>query len=82
MTDDGWSLPEIGIALLRVHPSHLVGDEALLALQLWRLWQGGLAGGGPLPEAGGSLEQPSALIAAFQIMSAAEAALTRRSPHG
>jgi hypothetical protein len=40
---------------------------------LWRLFKGGGMGPGPLPCAGGSGDQPAALMDAFAIMSGAEA---------
>jgi len=51
----------------------------LTMLKLWRLYRGGggLAGAipGHLPEAGGTLDQAAIMLHAFDLMSAAEAAL-------
>ena len=60
-------LPELGE--LRVHPAHLVGRDALLALELWREWRGGGMAAGHLPEAGGTLHQAACLYAAFAVLS-------------
>jgi hypothetical protein len=41
-------------------------------IRLWRMSQGGMAGPGPLPEAGGVLDQAAIMLQAFGIMNAAE----------
>jgi hypothetical protein len=81
MTDDCWSLPEIGWPEIRIHPMHLTDADDIDLLRLWRAWDGGH---GPLPETGGQLDQPAAVMTAFAIMTAAEGALrkTRYSDHG
>jgi hypothetical protein len=84
MTGDCWSLPEIGWDEINVHPFHLLDEDDLLLLEMWRAWQGGMAGPGPLPEPGGLMDQPACVIASFHIMSAAEVALkpSRPKDHG
>lgn len=47
-------------------------------LRLWRLYQGSGFGPGPMPERGGALDQPTIMLEAFDIMSAAEAELKER----
>ncbi len=84
MERDCWALPEIGWPELRIHPLHLLDEEDFVLLQLWRASQGGLSGPGPLPEAGGLLDQPACVMACFDVMSAAEAAIKKavRREHG
>lgn len=45
-------------------------------VELWRLWGGGMSGH-LLPEPGGTLDQPVAMIAAFRVMDAAAAEVRR-----
>ena len=42
-------------------------------LRLYRLWAGGGMAMGPLPCAGGTVDQPTALLQAFQVLSQADA---------
>lgn len=44
-------------------------------VRLWRLYQGGGMGPGYLPDAGGTMDQPVAMLEAFSLMSAYEAEL-------
>lgn len=44
-------------------------------LRLWRLYRGGGMGPGHLPDPGGTMDQPCAMLEGFSIMSAAEAQL-------
>jgi len=74
MTDDCWWIPEFELEL-RAHPMHLVDDEILEVLDLWRLWRA--TGGMHLPAPGGLLSQPACLIAAFRTLDATAAALQR-----
>ena len=46
-------------------------------LSAWYAWSGGMSGHGPLPWAGGYLEQPALLMDAFATLSAGQAALRR-----
>lgn len=91
MEDDGWELPEIGCPDLRVHPMYLVDADDLALLDLWHAYRGrdggtfATMGGvlrlpptpGHLPFDGGVADQPACVWAAFRIMEAAHAALTR-----
>ena len=51
-------------------------------LDVWQLYRGGGGGmgGGPgfLPDAGGAMDQPTAMLKAFGVMSAAEARMRRK----
>ena len=40
-------------------------------LRLWSLWRGGGMAPGPLPEAGGIMDQPAIMLEAFAAMTAA-----------
>lgn len=42
-----------------------------MIFELWCAARGGLGGAGPLPEAGGLLDQPAFVMAAFAVMGAA-----------
>ena len=53
------------------NPAYDVEPATHELVRLWRLAQGGM-GLGLLPEAGGSLDQPAILLAAFDVMTAAE----------
>ena len=44
-------------------------------LRLWSLWRGGGMAPGPLPEAGGIMDQPAIMLEAFAVMTAGEAEL-------
>lgn len=65
---DGWVFPEIGLGLT-AHPRHLVDEAAQALVKIWSMTRGGLGGPGPLPAAGGALDQPAALIAALDHLS-------------
>lgn len=78
LVDDCWTLEEVGWPELTVHPLHIVDDEDL---QLVRLWRQHDHGHGPLPSAGGSLDQSSSLMACFDILDAVETALIKKH-HG
>ena len=56
----------------RVNPCHLVTDDALEMISLWRLFQQG-----HLPDQGGVMDQAAAMIDAFGIMSSAEGELAK-----
>lgn len=60
------------------NPRFLVTAESLETLRLWRYARGGMAGPGPLPEAGGLLDQSAWLMAAFDVMSGAAAVLEKK----
>ena len=47
-------------------------------LSLWNAFRGGGMGGGHLPAAGGMMDQPACVMAAFAIMSACAAALEKK----
>lgn len=68
-THDVWELFGEGY---RVNPRHLVTDDDLDMIRLWRLFQQG-----HLPDTGGVMDQPAAMIDGFGIMAAAEADLAR-----
>lgn len=53
----------------------LIGEGEIEMLRLWRAYRGGGMGPGHLPEAGGLMDQAAIILAAFDIMSAAEAEL-------
>lgn len=78
MQDDAWDLSVIGIPELKVHPMHLVDDDDLLILEMYRAYRGGMGATGPLPEAGGYSDQPAYLMAAFAILAAADAAFRKK----
>lgn len=65
---------------------HLIDDEDRELLAIWRRGRGGggLLGGGSghLPEAGGVMDQACATLASLDVMDAAYAALTEKSPDG
>jgi hypothetical protein len=63
-----------------VHPSYLVTEEASAAWQLFRAYWGGGFAPGSLPFAGGYAEQPACIIASFDLLAAAEAALAPKKP--
>lgn len=55
---------------------NLMEPEDHIIIAAWRLFRsGGMGGPGHLPFAGGSLQQPAALMQALEAMSGAEAAL-------
>ncbi len=66
---DVWELFGAGY---RVNPRHLVTDDALEMVSIWRLFQQGL-----LPDEGGVVDQAAAMIDAFGIMSSAEGELAK-----
>jgi hypothetical protein len=63
---------------LRVHPSHVVSEDAALAWQLFKAYFAGGFSPGTLPFAGGYAEQPACVIATFDILADAESRLTRK----
>lgn len=72
MQGDCWTFPEQGWPVLRVHPVHLLDDDDLACVEIWRAWRGDGAGNGRLlPFAGGSAQQPAALMSALRHMDAA-----------
>ncbi len=78
MQDDAWvHLAGIGIAELVVHPLSVLDGEDLLLIELHRTRQGGMGGEGPLPEAGGYLDQAACTMASLALMGAAQAALRK-----
>ena len=54
---------------------HVVGQEEIALVRLWRMFAGGGMGLGPLPFAGGAADQPAIVLASFDIIGAAMAAL-------
>ncbi len=58
------------------NPRQLVGEGEWVVVQLWQAYRGGGMGGGHLPEAGGMLQQPAALMDAFALMNSCAKALT------
>ncbi|MDP6884880.1 MAG: hypothetical protein QF830_12145 [Rhodospirillales bacterium] len=56
----------------RVNPCHLVTDDALEMISLWRLFQQA-----HLPDDGGVMDQAAAMIDAFGIMTSAEDQLAK-----
>ena len=75
---DPWTLPEIGIDVLRVNPRYLVEPDALAFLDVWFAYRGGGMGRGPLPDAGGYLDQAAWTMDAFRICFAVASAVERR----
>lgn len=85
--------PELKLAV-RCHPAALIGEEEWGVYQLWRLCRGGKVTGriqgmaagivqsDPIarswPAAGGASDQDAWLMAAFDTLDAADAALTAR----
>jgi hypothetical protein len=53
----------------RTNPAHLVGPDEQAMLKLWSLHD---SPAGHLPDGGGSAEQPSIMLDAFAVMSAAK----------
>lgn len=47
-------------------------------IRLWRLYQGGMYGGGMLPQAGGVMEQSIVMMDAFAFMNATEAEIRKK----
>ncbi len=68
-SDEVWELFGAGY---RVNPRHLITDDALEMISIWRLFQQG-----HLPDQGGVVDQAAAMIDAFGIMSSAEGELAR-----
>ncbi|MGE0253478.1 MAG: hypothetical protein AB7H93_23625 [Vicinamibacterales bacterium] len=86
MRGNAWVVEEIG-AVLRVHPSHLVDPEHLALVAAWFTHAGGGGGmlgasPGPLPCAGGALDQPAWVMDAFSVIGCAVTALRKRSTDG
>lgn len=46
-------------------------------LEIWQLYRGGGMGPGHLPDAGGIMDQPTAMLRAFAVMTATERALRK-----
>lgn len=63
-----------------MHPQHLIDEETLMLVGLWRRHAGGMTGAGPLPFAGGAAEQPAITAAAFTVCDVAMAAIRRAFP--
>ena len=59
------------------NPKLLLGQDEAEMVRLWRMTRGGDFGQGPMPEAGGVMDQAAIMLDAFAVMSAAEAELTR-----
>lgn len=57
------------------NPRKLLDAGSHDMLRLWRMFQGGMAGVGVLPDDGGSGRQAAIMLDAFSVMSAAEAEL-------
>jgi hypothetical protein len=64
-------MPEIDIAEFHVHPCHIIDHVDQLVFELAAVMSGGMSVG-PLPSAGGYLDQPSATMASITIMSSAQ----------
>lgn len=47
-------------------------------LDVWQLYRGGGTGPGFLPDAGGVMDQPTAMLKAFGVMTAAERRMRRK----
>lgn len=60
---------------MQVHPRYLLSAVDLALVQLFDAWQGGGFAPGWLPFAGGVADQPACVMAALQIMAAADARL-------
>ena len=60
-----------------MHPEHLLTEEDMTLVSLYRVFRGGGMAAGPLPFAGGWAEQPAAVIAAFGEIAAADAVIER-----
>lgn len=59
---------------------HILTDEHLALVGLWRTARGSEMAPGPLPFAGGAADQPAIVMACFAEMSAAAAALDKARP--
>ena len=71
---DRWVFTEIDLEIV-VHPINTLDADDMMLLQLWHAWRGGEMGAGPLPCAGGMLDQPACVMAALGVMSMTEAKL-------
>lgn len=60
-----------------MHPEHLVSEEDLALVHLYRVYRSGGMAPGPLPFAGGWADQPAAVIAAFGEIAAADAVIEK-----
>jgi len=60
--------------VIPTNPKFLVESWAFEMVRLWRFFQGGM-GAGLLPDEGGTIDQAMIMLAAFSVMSAAEAEL-------
>lgn len=74
-----WVLPWFDWEELRVHPEHYADAEAREVWRLFGIHSGAGMTGGPLPDAGGILQQPAVLMDAFDILAWA-VALCRKKP--
>lgn len=67
-------------AVLRVHPSHLLGAPERAIIDLWLPYRlDGMGRLGHLPYAGGYAEQPSALMRLLDAMNSAEGRIRERN---
>lgn len=57
----------------RIHPAHIVTEEASIAWKLYRAFFAGGLAPGSLPFAGGYAEQPACVLASFDVLAEAEA---------
>lgn len=71
----------MGSESYRTNPRDWLEPWCWAMLRLWRLSQGGM-GAGHLPEAGGTMDQPTKMIEAFALMSAFEAELQASTQPG
>ncbi len=65
-----------------VHPKWMAGPEERAIVDLWSMSQTGMGPGGPLPFAGGTADQPVALMVAFAVVDAAWRKLDPPHPKG
>lgn len=65
---DEWSLPELGIPSLRVHPLHLVDEIDRILLDMYLA---SVQGPQALPDPGGFNDQSAYVMAAFRVIGAA-----------
>lgn len=54
------------------NPRYTLNSAWFAMVRHWRLWQGTGFGAGPLPQAGGTLDQPARMLDAFLWMNTAE----------
>lgn len=80
MPPDGsrWEIAVNGEAVTAtVNPREWLPAWVWGMVQLWRLFQGGM-GIGPLPDPGGTMDQPCIMLDAFAVMSSIEAELREK----